>query len=513
MTMGWRRYALLGLLGLGLAFAVAQFQRFPGYLDSDYYFAGGVQLASGKGFTEPYLWNYLDDPSGLPHPSHSYWMPLASIISAFGLWITRSENYAAGRLGFLLLAAFVPIVTAALAWNFTRRRDLALVSGLLAVFAVYYVPFLPVPDNYGPYLILGGLYFLVMSWRKPAAYLVLGVLAGLMALARSDGLLWLGLTGLLILWRLIADRKLGTALTSGLLALAGFLVAAGPWFWHTYSLYGTPLAPGGGHLLWLRTYDDTFIYPAGALTRQAWLAQGWKLILDARLLALRWNLLNAFAAQGEIFLLPFILLGLWVYRKDERVRLALFGWSCLLLVMTVVFPFAGERGGFFHSGAAFQPIWWVAAPAGLDRAVAAARRRGLFTPAAFHVFEGALIGIAVLMTGVILAIRVVPHWGEGEDKYPKVESYLQTQGINAGSPVMVRNPPGYYVMTGRPAVVIPYGDEATMAAVARRYGATYLVIEEAGAAGPIKAVYDRQSHQYFTFLSDIDGTRIFRFSP
>jgi hypothetical protein len=74
----------------------------------------------------------------------------------------------------------------------------------------------------------------------------------------------------------------------------------------------------------------------------------------------------------------------------------------------------------------------------------------------------------------------------------------------------VRNPPGYYLMTGRKAIVVPYAEEASMAAAARRYGATYLVIEEAGAAGPIKAVYDRQSKQYFTFLSDIDGTRIFR---
>ena len=155
----------------------------------------------------------------------------------------------------------------------------------------------------------------------------------------------------------------------------------------------------------------------------------------------------------------------------------------------------------------------MAAPIGLDRAIAAARKRGLFTADAFRIFQGALVAIAVLMTGVILAIRVLPHWGEGEDAYPKIEAYLQGQGIQPGSPVIVRNPPGYYLMTGRPAIVIPYGDEATMAAVAQRYGATYLVIEAAGAAGPIKSVYDRQADHYFTFLTDIDGTRIFRLGP
>src|SRR5512143_3624930 len=132
MAMTWRRYALLAALALALALGVAQFEHFPGYLDSDYYFAGGVQLATGKGFTEPYLWNYLDDPNGLPHPSHSYWMPLSSIVAAAGLWLTKSTSYTSGRLGFLLLAAVAPVVTAALAHDFTRRTDLATTAGILA---------------------------------------------------------------------------------------------------------------------------------------------------------------------------------------------------------------------------------------------------------------------------------------------------------------------------------------------------------------------------------------------
>ena len=48
--------------GLAMAIGIASLQSLPGYLDSDYYFAGGLQLVEGKGFTEPYLWNYLDDP-------------------------------------------------------------------------------------------------------------------------------------------------------------------------------------------------------------------------------------------------------------------------------------------------------------------------------------------------------------------------------------------------------------------------------------------------------------------
>ena len=134
--MNWRHYALLFAVGLIVPLAVSSFQSLPGYMDADYYFAGGIQLAEGRGFTEPYLWNYLDDPAGLPHPSHTYWMPLASIVSALGMWIVGQSTYAAGRLPFILLSGCVPVMTAALAYQVSRQTRLAIVSGLLSIFSL-----------------------------------------------------------------------------------------------------------------------------------------------------------------------------------------------------------------------------------------------------------------------------------------------------------------------------------------------------------------------------------------
>ena len=53
--MTFRYYFFLFLFGLAVTVFIAQFQPIPGYLDSDYYYAGGIQIARGKGFTEPYL--------------------------------------------------------------------------------------------------------------------------------------------------------------------------------------------------------------------------------------------------------------------------------------------------------------------------------------------------------------------------------------------------------------------------------------------------------------------------
>jgi hypothetical protein len=184
-----------------------------------------------------------------------------------------------------------------------------------------------------------------------------------------------------------------------------------------------------------------------------------------------------------------------------------------LLAMTVIFPFAGARGGFFHSGAAVQGLWWALAPLGLDTAVAAARRRGLFTPHAPMIFQASLVGLAILLSAVIVAVRVVPGWGEGEQDYPKIEALLDANGIRPGDVVMVRNPPGYYLMTGRAAIVIPYARRASILAAAARYHASYLVVEAAGAAGPIKDVYGNLGDPQLGYVGAVGETRIFKIQP
>jgi len=197
--MNWRHYVILFLIGLAVPFAVAQYQTLPGYMDADYYFAGGIQLATGKGFTEPYIWNYLSDPQELPTPSHTYWMPLASIVSAIGMWLASQTTYFAGRFPFILLSACVPILTATLAFDISKDRLVAMSAGFLSIFSLFYAPFMPVPDNYAIFMLLGAAFLLLVQKKQKWIPFALGALAGFMTLARSDGLLWLGLAGLAII--------------------------------------------------------------------------------------------------------------------------------------------------------------------------------------------------------------------------------------------------------------------------------------------------------------------------
>lgn len=521
--MNWRHYVILFAVGLTVPFAISRFQDLPGYMDADYYFAGGVELAKGNGFTEPYLWNYLDDPQGLPHPSHTYWMPLASIVSAIGMWITGQTTYAAGRFPFILLSACVPLLTATLAFDITRNRLLAMVSGLLSVFSLYYAPFMPVPDNYAIFMLLGGTFLLLAPRKQKWIPLALGAIAGLMTLARSDGLLWLGLAGLTVMLK-SANKEDGTKnsfkdwfiliVPAGLLALLGYFIVMGAWHYRSYTLFDSFMTPGGGRLLWLQNYNQTFSYPADSITREGFLKAGWSAALTIRLKAFGANAGNAFAAQGGIFLFPFILIGLWELRKEFRTKLAVTGWLILLIIMTIIFPFAGARGSFFHAGAAFQLYWWVAAPVGLNVVIAMARRRGLFADNAYLVFQGMLVILAVFMTYYLVNLRVLGEWATEDGVYASVEEMFLDNGISPEVGVIVRNPPGYYISTGRPAIALPYGDESVIQQVAERYGAGLLVLESGGTFDAIQKLYDQPGDtDVLKYLGEVDEAKLFLIDP
>ncbi len=524
--MTWRLSLLLAGLGLVIAMLVAAFQNTPGYMDADYYYAGGRQLATGHGFTEMVLWNYLDNPSGLPHPSNAYWMPLASLLAAAGAMLFGPNSWSAARIGFVAIAASLPPLTAALAWSLTSRRDLAITSGLLAVFPAFYLPFLPVTDTFGPYMLLGGLFFLLLirfsSPGRPTSFLLisllLGVISGLMHLARADGLLWLLIALIASLFFRKADKARFPILLSIFCMLIGYLIVMVPWFARNISTFGTPLAPGGAKMLWLTSYDQLFAYPASQLTLASWWHSGLTAILKARIWSLGLNLSSTLAVEGEVFLLPLIGIGLWHLRKDRCVQMAVLAWLLTLGAMTVIFPFAGARGGFFHSGAALQTVWWAMAPLGLERIIQWGRRkRGWNVAQAGRIFRMALIGLAVLLTVYIFWSRVLggpagPAWGQENAAYSQINNYLVSKGASNSDIVMSADPPGFYLASGNPSITVPDGDFNTLMTVARKYDAAYLVLESGSVPAGLLPVYENPNGQRdLVYLGEIEHARIYLF--
>lgn len=506
---------LLGVLALLVYGSLAWFQQSPGYMDADYYFVTGQQIASGQGFTQPFIWNYLDDPRAIPHPSHSYWMPLASLVAAVGMALSGQSSFVTARLGFVLASILLPLLTARLAFRLGAQRPLALASGFLALLPPYLAAVFPTTDNFSLLALLGVCYFLLAPPRSPGQAGLLGLVCGLMTLARSDAILWMvvALAGWLApVWQ-AQGRSWRSDVPVLLALLAGYGLVMGPWFARNLLTFGVPMAPGANYLLWMLEYNEIFVYPASQLTMERFWAAGLGELLADRWWALQNNLGNAIAVQGGILLFPFILAGWWKSRHNPLVRLAGLAWLLLLAGMTILFPFAGARGGYFHAGAAFQPLWWALAPLGLESVVAAARRRGFFTPQAFVIFRGALVVFSLLLGGYLAVLRL-QAWHVEPIRYADIEVFLQAQAAPPGARVMVANPPAFYQVSNRPGVVMPEGGLRAARQVADQFEVRYLILEQGALLSWLKPVYETAADQPgLAYLGGGEGWMVYEFIP
>ena len=491
-------YILLFFASLLTNLAVALLQPEPGYMDADYYYAGGMQLANGKGFNEPFIWNYLDNPQGIPHPSHTYWMPLASIFAAAGMSLTRSTNFLSARLFLILLASIISLITARISFSLNHNLENSLLAGILAIFSGFYFLYTSDTETFAIYMVLGGLFILVadrlIQSRQPEFryFFILGLITGLMHLTRADGMIWFGAAGLIAIWewlRFYRDSINRVTFFKGIGILAcvllGYLLLMSPWYLRNLSLYGSLFSPAGPHTLWLTNYDQMFNYPVDQLNFSNWFKNGLGLALQVRFTSLVTNLESFMAVQGEIFLLPLILIGLWRLKREWIIKLGSGLWLITLFVMSLIFPFAGERGGFFHSSAAIQPIFWAVVPSGLDGFVSlGVRLRNWNRVSAMRFLSIGVVLLGIFLTGVLVYQRVLGNdpgkivWSSNWDQYRAVDKALYQFGATPENIVLINNPPGYFVATGRSGLVIPNGNEQTSLEVAKRYGASYLILEK-----------------------------------
>jgi hypothetical protein len=481
----------------------------PGYMDAAYSYDIALNLARGNGLNEPFLWHYLDDPVGLPHPSHLYWMPLPTLLAWLGIALL-GHSYRAAQVPFIVLAACLPVVSYTIAWHVSQRRLLSWVAGLLTIFSGYYVVYWGHTDNFAPFALAGSL-SLLAGWLGvenpqpsatpspagegeqpssriehdepplqrlwPAWLLGAGALAALAHLSRADGVLVLAVVAAGVAWQMWrSPRRLVTDL--GWLA-GGYAVVMAPWFSRNLLVVGTPLPAGGAQTIWLTRYDELFSY-GRELSVATYLAWGWDNILSSKLQALWLNAQTAIAVVGMVFLAPLALIGAWRLRRHGLIRLA-GGYALLLFaIMTFVFTFPGPRGGLFHSGGSLLPYVTATAVVGLEALVGwVARRRRTWNPAvAGRVFAVGLVGLAVLMSAVVIyrGVLVSSRWRVPDVTYQQLNAWLAGRG-EPDALVMVGDPATYWYVSGAPAIVVPDGTPETAVAAAERYGARYLVLD------------------------------------
>ncbi|MCX8061289.1 MAG: glycosyltransferase family 39 protein [Anaerolineales bacterium] len=511
--------------GLVIVSLAAFFQSSPGYMDAEYYYAGGKQIWRGEGFYEPYIWNYLSDPKSLPVPSFTYWMPLASFIAWLGIAFRGNETFQSARLPFILLSSIIPPLTYQLSWRMSGERFLALFSGLLAWVPMFYLAYLPTTDTFGVYMILGTIWLIlaarVSDLSSKSAFLI-GIISGLMHLARADGLFWMIMFIAIFLgFRAIKWQKDERfELEKILLFIVGYGLIMGSWFGRNWIEYSAIIPPGNQRALFLREYNDLFRYPPDELRIEYLIEDGISPLIKDRLYAFSQNLQTLLAVQLQILLLPLFLLGLWRMRSDPLVRVGVVMWLLIIFIMSFIFPFAGWRGGYFHASAAFQPMVWCLAGQGFGVFINWGVSRRNWEPLqAIRVFSISILFMLIAVTAFLYHQRVIggewtkPIWDDISRRQVRICSALKRilgESERKDEVIMINDPIGFYLACEKPAVAVPVGGEKAIRAVSSRFAVQYLILEKDHPPDLSRFFYFPQNTELFSLIDDQAEWKIYR---
>jgi len=516
----------------------------PGYMDAHYYYGGAEALYRGLGFNEEFIWNYLDDPQGIPHPSHLYWPPFSSILASLS-FLVLGPSYRAAQLPFIFLSTILPLISYYVSLQFVSgldEKNRALIRGdtphpprsagrcpdrrhaiaaaLFTTFSGYYTIYWASPDSFAPFAVTASLSLVAMAHGLRGDSLwwfaLSGALAGLSHLTRADGVLLLAVLPIVLFFKTRRRLTSPSPVPSGpsrrfpgtthlrslafalLLAAVGYALVMCPWFYRNWLVAGTPFPSAGTQTLFLRNYDEIFSY-GRALTWQHYLSWGWGPILQSKLKAMGINLVRLVAENMLVFLVPFILVGLWQLRcRLEYLPFFVYG-PLLYLTMTLAFTFPGVRGGLFHSGGALLPFLFAAAMPGLDTATAwIARSRSHWDVSlAQRVFTIGFIVLAFFLSafiyvrGVFGSHLLTPAWNQRDQVYADIAVWLD-ENAPPKATVMVGNPPGFYYFSHRPSVAVPNEDIDTVLQACDRYGVDFVILDQ-NRPHPLREVYSGEA--------------------
>jgi len=493
--------ALLVLTALLAALGQAYFIRQPGVVDACYYYGGGLNLVRGQGWNEYFLWNYLDESASIPHPGNMYWMPLPSLLAAAGMWIA-GEGFRQAQLPLIILATGFPLLVFLAGKQITGSFRTAILAGFLSIASGFYAVYWLNTESFLIFAWIGGL-ILYLSPRLAEGYrwtnaLWIGVLCGLAHLTRADGILFLALAGFLVLGESTSNAS---GRMQRLTALgAGYLLTSGFWYVRNLAVWGSLFPPGAEKAAWLVEYNDLFQYPSSGITMERFFTSGLGGILNARWTALQDNLMTTFFVLGLVFLFPLVGWGIWRLRRIPAVRTALLYFLMIFILMTLIYPYQGSRGGFLHSGAALLGTAAIAASAGLEDLVDRLSRWRKWEAGGAKTILGA--GFAVLALSASAAIfinRVVgpdpaaPYWSKLNGEYERGILRLGT-GLPKSTRFMVNNTTCFHFLTGFQTVPVIAGDPAMLLEAADRYDVQYVILDSNIPEG-LKPLYrDESAH-------------------
>lgn len=495
----WWPYLATYLIGvLVLALLAAQV---PGPLDIDsaYYLLVARNVAAGKGLVVDAVWRFTAPAASWPQPAGDVWMPLPSMLMAPALLLGTTFRHA--QAAQVLWAGLIPLLALRIAREEGAPWPWAGLAALFALLAgtatIHWVD----TDCYTAYAVVGGAALYAMGrGRQDARWLAAaGLLAGLAAVTRNDGVLLLGVLWLAALCFACRGRR-GIPWKWILLGTAAFLIPWGAWTARNLIVLGRPTTAPLALFLTLRDYEHLFRLQPQADWAGFW-HQGWNTFF-----ALRWEALQAslvvLAGDFQVWgLLPLagIALGL---RRRPALGPAFLYLLVLFLTLVAAFPLLVVHGTWSRSLAAFLPTGCAGVALGLHQGTARlCRWRPALPRRLLHGTFLALGALLVAFAGLTAAGAQLQTARTHPQTWAEVGGWLK-ENTAPEEVIMAADPMAVLLYGERRAVGIPNEEWPVLAAAAQQYAVTRIVLVDGRGLTPtLAALYAAgTSREPFTLL-------------
>ncbi len=506
----WWLLPCLYLLSILVLVVAASQVAGPLDIDGSYYFLAARNLAQGRGLVVEAIWHFFQPPTSLPQPAGDLWMPLPSLLMAPVLLFGSSFRFA--QVAQVLLAALLPFLSFRFARDAGASLPWAALAGWLTAFAGVVTVHWVDSDCYTAYALVGGaaLYTMGRAERDPRWLLPGGLLGGLAALTRNDGLLLLP-----VLWAsaffFSRHRRTPFPWKMLLLGTALFLLPVLPWYGRNILLFGQPTPVSLPFLLTMRDYRQLLAYRPQADWAAFW-EQGLDALLSARLSALGAALI-VLAGDFQVWeIVPLLVAALSLRRRPPLWPAFLYS-ATLLLALVGAFPLLALHGTWSRSFAAFLPAGYAGVALGLQRLAEGLSRRFVpHMPRRAHAPLLALAAAAALLVGLVAGSRQLEAVRSNPVLWQEVGNWLR-QNTPTGVAVMAQDPMAVVIYGERPAIGIPFEDPPLLLQIARQYGVQYMVL-----AGRFKGLwpealrrlYEGETVSPFTLLWEEREIRVYR---
>ncbi len=343
---------LVGLFGLSISFLgmVSRYVPPQASLDAAYYHVMAEQLENGKGFTEPFIWHFLNDYQEIEHPM-DYWMPLGIVFYYFA----RLGIGSAGEVWVnIFIWALLSVLVFVEVKKITQKKSVAMFAFLTMLLSGRYLFYVLTTDNVAFYALFGFLFFKQLG-SKNSSWHFTSIAGGAAALVRIEGLVIALVGGIFELHKTRSFKTIFGYFVVLLLILS-------PWMLRNQRVFSHPW-PSNSRALFVSEYNDMFRRDV-ELNPASYISKGSKFIINQKLKGIWNSILNFIAAPGLLVMYPLWLVGLIVLWKSSGryfASLLLF----FILFCGLIVPVQAEKGSALHISAFFFPLFAVLGATGL----------------------------------------------------------------------------------------------------------------------------------------------------